>query len=43
MDVKLLQLLIPIKLYLQTDLLQELLGLIRSLNLLPRQEQAMQF
>lgn len=43
MDVKLLQLLIPIKLYLQTDLLQELLGLICSLNLLPKQEQAMQF
>lgn len=43
MDVKLLQLLIPIKLYLRSDLLQELLGPTHSLNLVPRQEQTMQF
>lgn len=43
MDAKLLQLLIPIKIYLNNDLLQELLGPTPSLNLLPRQEKAMQF
>lgn len=43
MEAKLLQLLIPIKSYLKSDLLQELLGPTNSLNLLPRQEQAMQF
>lgn len=43
MDAKLLQLLIPIKIYLNNDLLQELLGPTPNLNLLPRQEKAMQF
>lgn len=41
MHAKLLQLLVPLKLFLKSDKLQKMSGFTLSLNLLPRLEQTM--